>query len=69
MTEPQSWTLIAGLLSFVAVGFGLVLRVVRVEIQAVIGVLGARIDGVDRRLDALDRDVQRLVDQHFRDQP
>ena len=65
MTDLQSWTLIAGFLSFMVVGFGLMLRVVRVEIRA----LELRFDGVDRRLDALDRDVQRLVDQHFRDRP
>jgi hypothetical protein len=28
-----------------------------------------RFDGVDRRLDALDRDVQALTDRVFRDRP
>jgi CII-binding regulator of phage lambda lysogenization HflD len=55
--DAQTWTLIGGFFALNVTMIGLTLRAVRAEIS----VLGVRIDGVDRRLDHLDRDVQTVV--------
>lgn len=56
MNDAQTWTVIGGFLGILTFGMGLVLRTVSVEIRSV----GARID-------ALDRDVQRLYERVFKD--
>lgn len=56
MDDAQTWTIIAGFLGILTVGMGAVLRVVQVEIRS-----------VGQRLDALDRDVQRLYEHVFKD--
>ncbi len=57
MNDTQTWTLIAGFFALMVTMIGLTLRAVRAEIS----VLGVRIEGVERRLDHLDRDVQMVV--------
>lgn len=80
MTEPQVWVLIGvfaasmfGLIGIVTTGFSRLLRSeiggLRAEIGGEIGSLraemNARFEGVDRRLDYLDRDVQLLMKREF----
>ena len=79
MTAAQNWTLLA----FVGtLATGLLAAVFALH-QSVRGAMGdlresmvsgfraleVRFEGVDRRLDALDRDVQALSDRVFRDRP
>lgn len=73
VNDAQTWTLIGGFLAILVAMAGLVLRVVQVQIESVNqhveGVtiqLGGRIDGVEAKLDLLDRDVQRLIEDRFR---
>ena len=58
MNDAQTWTVIGGFLAILTFGMGLVLRTVSVEIRAVSSVLSIR-------LDAIDRDVQRLYEREF----
>jgi hypothetical protein len=62
VNDAQTWTLIGGFFALTATMMGLTLRAVRAEMS----VLGTRIEGLDRRMDHLDRDVrmvlQRLMD-------
>src|SRR4051812_25451541 len=81
VTDPQAWILIVGFFSIMVALAGTLLRwmrtefrVVRVRIDGVEDRMNARFDGVDarfdsmgRRIDLLDPNVQRLVDQHFRE--
>lgn len=57
MNDAQTWTLIAGFFALMVSMIGLTLRAVRAEIS----VLGVRIDGLERRIDHLDRDVQMII--------
>ncbi|GAA1797717.1 hypothetical protein GCM10009749_01580 [Agromyces neolithicus] len=69
MNEPQVWTLIGvfaaalfGVITLVATMF---VRVIRSEIGGLRGEIIAELAGVNRRIDALDRDVQALVKHTF----
>jgi hypothetical protein len=57
VNDAQTWTLIAGFFALMVSMTGLTLRAVRAEIS----VLGVRIDGLERRIDHLDRDVQMVL--------
>jgi hypothetical protein len=57
--DPQTWTLIAGFSMLMVTMIGLTLRAVRAETS----VLGTRIEGLDRRMDHLDRDVQMALNR------
>ena len=57
MNDAQTWTLIGGFFALMVTMIGLTLRAVRAEIS----VLGVHLDGVARRIDHLDRDVQTVV--------
>lgn len=69
MNDAQIWTMIG---AFTALMFGMMtvvstlfVRVIRAEIGGLRGEMQARFEGVDRRLDGLDRDVQALVKHTF----
>jgi hypothetical protein len=55
MNDAQVWTLIGGFFALMVAHTALVLRVVHTDIGR-----------VTDRLDNLDRDVQRLVDEHYK---
>jgi hypothetical protein len=57
VNDAQTWTLIAGFFALMVSMIGLTLRAVRAEIS----VLGVRIDGLEGRIDHVDRDVQIVV--------
>jgi hypothetical protein len=76
MGNAQGWTLIGIVATFATLSMTMVVfsfQSLRSEMTArferLEGVFGARFDGVDRRLDGLDRDVQALSDRVFRDRP
>ncbi|WP_246846213.1 hypothetical protein [Humibacter ginsenosidimutans] len=72
MTEAQTWTMIgvfsAGFLGMLTIVSTLFVHVVRSEVRRLdekfLGV-GGRFDTIDRRLDAMDRDVQALIRHTF----
>ncbi len=59
MNDAQTWTLIAGFFALMVSMIGLTLRAVRSEIS----VLGLRIDGLERRIDHMDGDVQMIINR------
>jgi hypothetical protein len=61
VTDAQSWTL----LTMVGVLLGVVGGLLVNQFHLLRGYLDARFDGVDRRLDHLDRDVQALIRDRF----
>ena len=61
MNDAQIWTLIGGFLAILAAMTGMVLRIVRVEIEKVM----VRFDSIDKQISTLDRDVQNLMNRHF----
>lgn len=68
MNDPQTWTLIAGFFALLVTMIGMTMRVVRSEISGLGAQLGSRIDtldvrfdGLERKIDHLDRDVQMIV--------
>ena len=63
MTDAQVWTVIGGFLAILVAMSGLVLALVRAEIAVLR-------EHVDARLEAIDRDLQRLYDHVFaREEP
>lgn len=65
MTEPQVWTLIG---VFAAAMFGMITIVSTLFVQVMrseFGRVGARFDAMDARIDNLDRDVQALMRHTF----
>lgn len=67
MSNAQSWTLIGGFLAILVAMVGLVLAAVRAEIGILRGELTGLRGELVARLDALDRDVQRLYERFFRE--
>ena len=72
MTDAQGWTLLAmvGVLLSVIGGlivnqFHLLRGYLDARFMGLEGAVDARFDGVDRRLDRLDRDVQALMRDRF----
>lgn len=69
MTEPQVWTLIgvfaAALFGMFTIVSTLFIRVIRAEISGLRGEMVARFDLLGQRVDGLDRDVQALVKHTF----
>lgn len=69
MTEPQVWTLIgvfaAALFGMVTIVSTLFIRVIRAEISGLRGEMVARFDLLGQRVDGLDRDMQALVKHTF----
>jgi hypothetical protein len=61
VTDAQSWTL----LTMVGVLLGVIGGLLVNQFHLLRGYLDARFDGVDRRLDHLDRDVQALIRDRF----
>jgi hypothetical protein len=61
VTDAQSWTL----LTMVGVLLGVVGGLLVNQFHLLRGYLDARFDGVDRRLDHRDRDVQALIRDRF----
>ena len=61
MTDAQGWTLLALVGVLLSVMGGLVAN----QFHLLRGYLDARFEGVDRRLDQLDRDVQALIRDRF----
>ena len=65
MTDAQTWTLIAGffalMVTTMSAMIGLTLRSVHADIGGLRAEMNARFDGVDSRIDHLDRDVQAVV--------
>jgi hypothetical protein len=61
VTDAQGWTL----LTMVGVLLGVVGGLLVNQFHLLRGYLDARFDGVDRRLDHLDRDVQALIRDRF----
>ena len=57
MNDAQTWTLIAGFLAIMSAMVAMTLRTVRAEIR----VLDVRMDGLEAKIDHLDRDVQTIV--------
>lgn len=66
MSDAQTWTLIGGFFAMLIAMMGMVLRVVQLQIQSVSERLGGRIGSIESKLDLLDRDVQRLIEDRFR---
>lgn len=66
MDDAQTWTLIGGFFAMLIAMMGMVLRVVQLQIQSVSERLGGRIGSIESKLDLLDRDVQRLIEDRFR---
>jgi hypothetical protein len=64
-TGAQTWALIGLLGAFAS----LAMMMVILSFQSLRAAIDTRFDGVDRRLDNLDRDVQALTDRVFRDRP
>ncbi len=65
MTEPQVWTLI-GVFAAAIFGIqGIAISSFRRELRSFGAEMITRFDGMNRRLDALDRDVQFLMRQEF----
>lgn len=69
LTEPQTWTMIG---AFTALMFGMMtmvstlfVRVLRAEIGGLRSEMNARFEVVGTRIDGLDRDVQALVKRTF----
>lgn len=69
MNDAQIWTMVG---SFIALMFGtltivstLFIRIVRSEIGGLRNEMNARFDGVNTRIDGLDRDVQAIVKRTF----
>ncbi len=65
MTEPQVWTLIG---VFAAAMFGMITIVSTLFVQVMrseFGRVGARFDAMNARIDNLDRDVQALMRHTF----
>ncbi len=66
MNDAQTWTLIAGFFALMATMIGMTLRLVKAEIAGLggrIDTMDVRFDGLERRLDHLDRDVQMIVNR------
>ena len=57
MNDAQTWTLIAGFLAVMSATVAMTLRTVRAEIR----VLDVRMDGLEAKIDHLDRGVQMIV--------
>jgi len=57
LNDAQTWTLIAGFLAIMSAMVAMTLRTVRAEIR----VLDVRMDGLEAKIDHLDRDVQTIV--------
>jgi hypothetical protein len=73
MTEPQVWVLIGifataifGMLTWQTISFN---RALRTSIDSVRDVMDARLASVDAKLDGLDRDVQALTRHVFGSDP
>ena len=69
MTEPQIWTMIG---AFAALMFGMMtmvstvfIRVLRAELGGLRAEMNSRFEIVGHRIDGLDRDVQALVKSNF----
>jgi outer membrane murein-binding lipoprotein Lpp len=76
VTTAQSWTLIGGFLAILVAMNALVLGIMRAEMGALrsdllarLSELGGEVRVLAAKLDALDRDVQRLSERVWRDQP
>lgn len=68
LTEPQVWTLI-GVFAAAIFGIqGIAISSFRREIRSMGAELVVRFEAMNRRLDALDRDVQFLMRKEFGDQ-
>ncbi len=63
LSNAQSWTIIAAFIGALAVISTLVVA----QVASLRAYLDARFNGVDRRLDGLDRDVQALTERFYRD--
>ena len=66
MNDAQTWTLIAGFFALMATMIGMTLRVVKAEISGLggrIDTMDVRFDGLERKIDHLDRDVQMIVNR------
>ena len=61
MTDAQGWTLLASVGVLLPVIGGLIVN----QFHLLRGYLDARFEGVDRRLDHLDRDAQALIRDRF----
>ena len=57
MNDAQTWTLIAGFFALIVSMIWWTLHAVRAEMS----VLAVRIDGLEGRIDHLDRDVQMII--------
>lgn len=66
MTDPQAWTLIGVFSAAMLGGLTLVTTMLSRVIRAEIGGLHARIDGLEKRFDHVDRDVQMLSERLWR---
>jgi hypothetical protein len=68
VNDAQTWTLITGFFALMVTMVGMTLRVVKSEITVLGAQLGSRIDtievrfdGLERKIDHMDRDVQMVV--------
>jgi hypothetical protein len=61
MNDAQSWTLIAGFFTLMATMIALTLRGVRAEVAVLGAQFDARMDGLERTVQHLDRDVHTVI--------
>lgn len=66
MSDPQAWTLIGVFSAAMLGGLTFVTTMLTRVIRAEIGGLHVRIDGLEKRFDHLDRDVQTLSERMWR---
>ena len=65
MSDAQVWTVLGILVGAFASLITLTLLVVSSKIDGLSGMMLARFDGVNQRIDLLDRDVQKIAEKVF----